>query len=166
MNLIKADLQHREMFRRYVKKCIDDGLDLYASAKNNPDAYLSKRIAYSVGNSLPAGWPPISTYFYIQSDEIIGSIRVRHGNNEYIENVVGHIGYETLPEARGKGIASTMLTWVMQNIINDRIIVTCVSDNIASKAVIERCGGEYLNTLYSEEEFLYIARYQLGSRRR
>jgi len=164
MNLIKADFEHLDMFRRYVKKCIDDGLDLYASAKNDPDAYLTKRIAYSAGKSLPEGWPPISTYFYIQYDEIIGSIRVRHGDNEYIENVVGHIGYETLPETRGKGIASAMLTWVIKNIINDRTIVTCVSNNIASKAVIEKCGGEYLNTLYSEEESLYIARYQLTVR--
>ena len=84
MNLIKADFEHLDMFRRYVKKCIDDGLDLYASAKNDPDAYLTKRIAYSAGKSLPEGWPPISTYFYIQYDEIIGSIRVRHGDNEYI----------------------------------------------------------------------------------
>ena len=161
MEITKAANCHRDMFRRYVEICCHDNLALYQAAIDDPDAYLEKRIAYSFGQLLPAGWPPIMTYFCILSGEIVGSIRVRCGDNDKIENIVGHIGYETLPKVRGKGVATTMLKWVKSNMITGAMIITCQSKNIASKKVIEKCGGEYLNTFYDVEEGLDILRYRL-----
>ncbi|WP_211333568.1 GNAT family N-acetyltransferase [Sinobacterium caligoides] len=110
---------------------------------------------------LPDGWAPITTYFCMKSGAILGSVRVRHGSNEYIENVIGHIGYETRPAARGKGVASFLLAWVRDYVVPDSAIVTCSIDNSASQKVIENCGGVYLGN-YTDESEGTVMRYRLA----
>jgi predicted acetyltransferase len=163
MNITKIKMSHLKAFEVYANECINDNLDVYKSAKNNYKSYLKKRIAYSEGKELPDGWPPMSLFVCIESGRIIGAIRIRHGINDYIENVIGHIGYETLPKVRGRGIATVMLKWVQENILEDIAIVTCNENNIASQKVIEKCGGLYLNNFYSKEEQREIRRYQIKS---
>ena len=161
MEIVKVNENHLNAFTLYADECIADGLDLYNSATDNYEAFLKKRIAYSQGNELPHGWPPISMFFCIEKGEILGAIRIRHGTNEYINNIIGHIGYETSPKARGRGIATLMLNWIKENIIEGICIVSCEINNLASQKVIQKCGGEYLNTLYSEEDDSEILRYEL-----
>ncbi|ENM5768064.1 GNAT family N-acetyltransferase [Vibrio mimicus] len=161
MEIVKAKLSHREQFKDYVKSCIEDDLVLYYEAKMDSFAYLKKRIAYAKGQELPTGWVPTTTYFCIDSGVILGSIRVRHGTNEYIENVIGHVGYETRPSVRGKGIASFLLAWVRDHAVSDAVIVTCSINNPASQNVVEKCGGKYLgNHTYEAEDI--VRRYHLA----
>ncbi|NVD08344.1 GNAT family N-acetyltransferase [Vibrio sp. JPW-9-11-11] len=160
MEITKAKVGHQDQFKDYVESCIADGLELYDEAKTDSSAYLKKRIAYSQGLGLPDGWAPITTYFCMESGAILGSIRVRHGTNEYIENVIGHIGYETRPTARGKGVASFLLAWVRDNVVSDSAIVTCSIENSASQKVIENCGGVYLGN-YTDESEGTVRRYRL-----
>ncbi|WP_284204573.1 GNAT family N-acetyltransferase [Psychromonas marina] len=152
------NIKHLNAFERYFNECVTSGLDLY---HGDYESYLIKRIRYSQGKGLPEGWPPMSMYLCFESDIIVGSIRVRHGTNDYIRGEIGHIGYETSPKARGQGVATTMLQWVIDNVIEDKVIVTCAEDNIGSRKVIEKCGGDYLDRLYSEEKVGYLLRYQL-----
>ncbi|NIY92872.1 GNAT family N-acetyltransferase [Vibrio diazotrophicus] len=163
MEITKAQLSHQDQFKDYAQSCIADGLVLYDEAKIDSSSYLKKRIAYSKGLELPDGWAPITTYFCMESGVILGSIRVRHGTNEYIENVIGHIGYETRPTARGKGVASFLLAWVRDNVVSDSVIVTCSIDNPASQKVIENCGGEYLGN-YTDDIEGVVRRYRLTRR--
>lgn len=156
-----AALNHSAAFKEYARACVADGIDLYEPALADSEAYLKKRINYALGRELPEGWPPISMYFCLEQGRILGAIRVRHGLNPYIENVIGHIGYETLPSARGKGVASKLLAWVKGNIIEDFAIVTCDKGNSASQKVILNCGGQYLNGFYSEEDGCEVSRYKL-----
>lgn len=161
MEIEKANLCHLDAFRDYVEKCVQDGIELYDGANRDSDAYLKKRIGYAEGVGLPEGWPPISMYFCVDSGKILGAIRIRHGFNEYINNVIGHIGYETLPQARGKGIATSMLHWTLRNVVDESVIISCDINNIGSRKVIEKCGGKYLSTFYCDEEKNHIMRYQL-----
>ncbi|MDD1826065.1 GNAT family N-acetyltransferase [Photobacterium sp. ZSDE20] len=164
MDIVKADMAHSNAFHHYVNACIDDGLEIYTGITDGSDAYLERRIAYSKGECLPEGWTPASTYFCIESDQILGVIRVRHGTSEYIHDVIGHIGYETLPQARGRGIASHMLSWVQRHILIESAIITCDCDNVASQKVIEKSGGQFLNTFYSEQDKQEVLRYQLDQK--
>ena len=145
MEITKVNMSHLEAFKVYADECITDGLELYYSAQNAHEAYLKKRIAYSEGRELPEGWPPISMFFCIESGVILGAIRIRYGMNDYIENITGHIGYETSPRARGRGIATFMLNWMKNHIIEDVCIVSCDVSNLASRKVIEKSGGQYLS---------------------
>jgi predicted acetyltransferase len=161
MEVVRAKLSHQEQFIDYVESCIEDGLELYDEAKFDSCAYLKKRIAYAKGQELPADWVPITTYFCIDSGVILGSIRVRHGTNAYIENVIGNVGYETRPSARGKGIASFLLAWVLEHAISESVIVTCSINNPASQNVIEKCGGKFLGN-YTDEAEGTVRRYRLA----
>lgn len=161
MRLEKAAIEHLAAFTVYVQACVADGLSLYEAATVDSEAYFKKRIAYAEGQQLPDGWPAISMYFCIEGERILGAIRVRHGTNPYIENVIGHIGYETLSQSRGKGVATKMLSWVKQQVIENDAIVTCDESNLASQKVIEKCGGQYLNTFYCDEDHCEVRRYQL-----
>lgn len=161
MDMVKADFSYSTAFYHYVNACVADGLDIYTGISDGSDAYLARRIAYSKGQGLPEGWTPASTYFCIDSGEILGVIRVRHGTTEYIHDVIGHIGYETLPQARGRGIASYMLSWVQLHALTESAIITCESGNVASRKVIEKCGGQLLSTFYSEQDRHQVLRYQL-----
>ena len=139
-------------------------MELFNSTLDDHESYLKKRVSYSEGKGLPEGWPPITMYICIESEIILGAIRVRHGTNDYIEDVIGHIGYETSPKARGNGVATAMLNWVKDNVMEGDVIVTCDENNIASKRVIEKCGGHYLNFFYSKEESRTVYRYKLESK--
>ena len=159
MDLVKADISHSTAFHHYVNACTEDGI--YTGIPDSSDAYLERRIAYSKGEGLPEGWTPASTYFCIGSGQILGVIRVRHGTSPYIHDVIGHIGYETLPQARGRGVASYMLYWVQRHVLTESAIITCDCNNVASQKVIEKCGGQFLNTFYSEQDEQKVLRYQL-----
>ncbi|KIP77290.1 acetyltransferase [Vibrio harveyi] len=161
MEIAKANLSHLEAFEQYVEKCAQAGMEMYVAAQRDSDALLKKRIGYAKGEGLPEGWTPSSTYFCIEEGVILGSIRVRNGNNDYLENVIGHIGYETAPDAQGKGIATFMLNWVKAEVLEGSAIVTCDVNNIASRRVIEKAGGEFLNTFYSEQDQYEVRRYQV-----
>ncbi len=56
-----------------------------------------------------------------------------------------------------------MLSWIQKNILNSDAIVTCEADNLASEKVIKRCGGVYLNQIYSTEKQNDVKRYVLPS---
>ena len=161
MRIEKLSLEHLEAFIVYAHACINDGLYLYKEALVDSEAYLKKRIAYAQGLKLPDGWPPISMYFCLEGGRILGAIRVRQGTNAYIEDVIGHIGYETLPAARGKGVATYMLSWVAREAIGTDAIVSCDLSNIGSQKVIEKCGGQFLNTFYCEEDKCEVNRYRI-----
>ncbi|HHP0459494.1 GNAT family N-acetyltransferase [Vibrio harveyi] len=163
MEIVKANLSHFEAFEQYVEKCALAGMEMYIIAQSDSEALLKKRIGYAKGEGLPEGWTPSSTYFCIEEGVILGSIRVRDGNNDYLENVIGHIGYETAPDVQRKGIATFMLNWVKTEIIKDFAIVTCDVNNTASKRVIEKAGGEFLNTFYSEQDQYEVRRYRLSA---
>ena len=159
-------------FKSYVDECVDSDIDLYEFVLNNYQGFLKKRIAYAKGHELPKGWPAMSTYFCIRDTtditknadcEILGSIRIRHGHNDYIENVIGHIGYETKPSARGLGVAKYMLAWVQDNMLTENTIITCAATNAASRKVIESSGAKYLSNFYCAEADCEVIRYQLGN---
>ncbi|SGY91103.1 Hypothetical acetyltransferase [Moritella viscosa] len=163
MKIELAHMDHLTAFTSYIDECVDDGIILYEFIFSNYEGYLKKRIAYAKGEELPKGWTPIITYFCIENGVILGSIRVRLGTNAYIEDVIGHVGYETRSSARGKGVAKFMLASIQKTVLTDNVIITCDPVNIASRKVIESCDGEFINQFYCEEENQHVLRYQLSS---
>ncbi|MFT5756529.1 MAG: putative acetyltransferase [Alteromonadaceae bacterium] len=152
MDVFIADIKYLGTYKKFLLECFNHGLEKYESALDDPKSYLQSLL---VDSHLT------STYFCVQNDEILGAIRYRHHTNTYIKNVIGHVGYETKPTARGKGVAKFMLSWIQKHVLTDTIISTCEIDNIASKKIIERCGAKYLNQIYSPEKNSEIKRFQL-----
>lgn len=122
-------------------------------------------MAHSKGQQLPEGWVPISTYFCIENSRILGAIRLRHGTNKYVNNVIGHVGYETRPTARGQGVAKRLLLWLKENKLKNDVILICSESNLASRRMIEGCGGRlmdsFIDTYQDTEENGLALRYKL-----
>ncbi|MFW1586349.1 GNAT family N-acetyltransferase [Vibrio parahaemolyticus] len=162
MEVVEASPDLAPMLASYAKECFDSGITKYENVELNPEAYLSGLVERSKATSeLPNGYLPSTTYYCISNSEILGAIRVRTGTNANVENVIGHVGYETKPSVRGKGVASFLLVWVRDHVVTDSVIVTCSIDNPASQKVIENCGGEYLGN-YTDDNEGTVRRYRLA----
>jgi predicted acetyltransferase len=94
--------------------------------------------------------------------EIVGRASIRFELNEYLAEAGGHIGYAVLPRHRGQGFATAILEQSMVVARSegvDDVLVTCAVDNVASRLVIERCGGEYESTVFDRHEEVEKRRY-------
>ena len=88
--------------------------------------------------------PSIQFVLFDESGRALGFLNLRLRLNEGLLNYAGHIGYSIRPSARGQGLAKEQLRQGLQvakskNI--KRALVTCDSDNAASRAVILTNGG-------------------------
>jgi predicted acetyltransferase len=85
-----------------------------------------------------------STYWWAEGAEYLGSIRIRHALTPQLLEAGGHIGYDVAPRARRRGHGTAMLraalpiaAWIGL----DQVLITCETDNVGSRRVIEANGG-------------------------
>jgi len=161
MNVCLAEMKYLSSYQHYLTECFNSGLNKYQTAALDAKSYLENIIAHEQGKNLPSNTPATASYFCLINDEVVGTIRYRRGNSDFIQQVIGHTGYDTKPSARGQGVAKFMLSWLQEQILTEHIIVTCEHDNFASKKVIESCGGQFLNQIYSSEKSAKVLRFQL-----
>jgi predicted acetyltransferase len=161
MKVCLADMKYLTSYQQYLTECFNYGLQKYQVAALEPKSYLESIIAHAQGQKLLNNTPATSSYFCLIDDEVVGTIRYRRGNSAFIEQVIGHTGYDTKPSTRGKGVAKFMLSWLQEQVLTEHIIVTCEHDNIASQKVIESCGGKFINQIYSTEKAAKVLRFQL-----
>jgi predicted acetyltransferase len=91
-----------------------------------------------------AGIVPSTTLWYVDGDEYLGRLSIRHELTEFLHEQGGHIGYDVRPSARRRGHATAMLKAalpVTHALGIDPVLVTCDVDNVASRKVIEAGGG-------------------------
>lgn len=77
---------------------------------------------------------------------ILGMINFRHYLNDYLAEYGGHIGYGVRPSERRKGYGKTMLQLCLERCREyglTKVLITCKTDNVASKRTILSCGGEF-----------------------
>ncbi len=92
----------------------------------------------------PEGHVPSTTLWWVEGEEYVGRIAVRHRLTPRLREVGGHIGYDVRPSARRRGHATAMLHAALPvagNLGIESALVTCDVDNVASRKVIERNGG-------------------------
>ena len=88
---------------------------------------------------------PSTTLWWVDGEEYLGRIAVRHRLTDFLLEAGGHIGYDVRPSRRREGHATAMLRaalpWARELGI-DPALVTCDDDNVGSIRVIEAAGGE------------------------
>jgi predicted acetyltransferase len=80
----------------------------------------------------------------VSGDLFVGRLSIRHELNDALRIEGGHIGYDTVPSFRGRGIATEMLRQalpVARTLGLQAVLITCDDTNAASIRVIERNGG-------------------------
>ncbi|MCL2780310.1 MAG: GNAT family N-acetyltransferase [Actinomycetia bacterium] len=93
----------------------------------------------------PPGFVPATTYWWIDGEEYLARIVVRHRLTPHLLATGGHIGYDVRPTARRRGHATEMLRAALP--IAHRLgvspaLLTCDITNVASMKVIEANGGQ------------------------
>ncbi|QDG51605.1 GNAT family N-acetyltransferase [Persicimonas caeni] len=91
---------------------------------------------------------PETIYWLVDGDEFIGRLELRHELNDHLLEVGGHIGYSIRPGRRREGYGTTILELALQKACEcgmQRVLLTCDPDNVASRKIIEKNGGEFEN---------------------
>jgi predicted acetyltransferase len=111
------------------------------------DAYATGlRAAALEATPRPEAWVPYTMLWYVDGDEYLGRLAIRHRLSEWLLHFGGHIGYDIRPSARRRGHATAMLHAalpVARQLDIHPALVTCDTDNVASRKVIEANGGRF-----------------------
>jgi len=89
---------------------------------------------------------PQTNLWWVEGDEYLGRIAIRHRLNDGLRSIGGHIGYEIRPSRRHQGQATAMLAAALPlaRVMGiDQALITCDVSNTISRRVIEANGGRY-----------------------
>jgi predicted acetyltransferase len=112
----------------------EEGFSAFVQQLHTDAQDSTKRAAYLV------------TWWWVDGTEYVGRISLRHRLTERLLEIGGHIGYDVRPSARRRGHATAMLKAVLpptRELGIDPALLTCDTDNIASRKVIEANGGVF-----------------------
>lgn len=147
MDLIAPTLKHRDRFLIALKEFRDEdthGFWDYCMDPTQVKAYIKITAQHAKGLELKEDWVPASTFWLIDNEKWIGHCNIRHRLTPSLEQLGGHIGYAIPPSERQKGYGGKILKLALEkahDIGIHRAMITCDSDNAASRKIIERNGG-------------------------
>jgi predicted acetyltransferase len=106
-------------------------------------AYVAERTAERDRVEDP-DWVLCTNLWWVDSEEYVGRMSIRHELNDWLAEVGGHIGYDVRRSRRREGHATAMLAAalpVARDLGVEKALLTCDVDNVASRRVIEHNGG-------------------------
>ncbi|MGH3500117.1 MAG: GNAT family N-acetyltransferase [Nocardioidaceae bacterium] len=110
-------------------------------------AYTQRLLELSKpGTWLPPGIVPFTRLWWVEGEEYLGMLSIRHSLTPWLQEFGGHIGYVVRPSARGRGHATAMLRASLPAVHGlgiDPALVTCDDTNTASRRTIEAGGGVF-----------------------
>ena len=113
----------------------------------------------------PAAYVPSTELWMTDGVEYLGRISLRHELTELL-TWGGHIGYSVRPSARRRGYAGqalAMMLPVCAELGIDPVLVTCDTDNAASRRTIEKNRGVYEDTREGKLRFWVPTYAQVGT---
>lgn len=152
MQLIKPILKYQASYLTYLKELGSEERYPFPLDFDHSDfpVMLTRIESFELGINLPDGYVPSSTYWLVESDEIIGVSNLRHYLNDQLKHAGGHIGLGIRPSRRGQKLSIQLLDMTLdkaREIGIEKVHVHCYDNNPASARMIVACGG----VLESEE---------------
>lgn len=133
---------------------------------DNFPAMLERIDNFKAGVNIPEGFVQSSTYWLIDNNEIIGCTNIRHCLNDKIKYCGGHIELGIRPLYRDKGFGNFLLKLSIAKATElgiNSLHIHCHANNIASRRMIESCGGKLSSTVTvgNEKTNRYLIHAQL-----
>lgn len=155
--LVRPDARYRTSFLAAMTEFAEEGrtgdgsmvgrdLARYAARWGDPEVFAGYVSGVRAEETRPAraGFVCSTTRWWVEDEEYLGRIAVRHELTEHLREVGGHIGYDVRRSRRREGHATAMLAAtlpVARGLGIDPALITCDTDNVASRKVIEANGG-------------------------
>jgi predicted acetyltransferase len=138
--------------------------EFYAPAKSDFRAYVQSLLDEERGINLREGWVPCThRWIVIPSGEVVGVTRLRHNvSTPFLWESAGHIGYDVAPSHRRQGYGHVALRVGLAEaraIGLQRVLLFTAENNAASRAVIQRQGGELESIAFSDFWGEQLCRY-------
>ena len=121
------------------------------------EAWLESNRDMEMGLGIPEGWvPAVQLVAFARDGQAVGFLNLRLRLSAYLLEEGGHIGYSIRPSERGKGYAKEALhkgLQVAKEKNTHRALVTCSTENPASRAVILANGGQFEDVRNGTERY-------------
>jgi predicted acetyltransferase len=152
IDLVRPAERYRETFLSALREFQDEGLAWWIGgdleiAERDFGAFVAKRLLDA--NRRTETLVPKTHLWAVSDDQFVGRISIHHELNDALRREGGHIGYDTVPSLRGRGIAKEMLRqalpWARALGLKE-VLLTCDDTNAASIRVIEANGGALRET--------------------
>ena len=116
------------------------------------DAFVEDLLGLADVTNQAKGWFPDRVFWLIEDNQYIGQASIRPElGTMYLVTYGGHIGYSIRPSRRRRGYGTKILALALaeaRQLNMPRVLITCNSDNIASKKIIEANGGQYEGAMW------------------
>jgi predicted acetyltransferase len=128
----------------------DDAHDAYSTdVVDLPDDALAGYVERLLADTRehaprPDGYVPSTHLWWVEGEEYLGRVHLRHRLTPFLRESGGHLGYHVVQPHRRRGHATAMLAAalpVAAAIGLECLLLTCDTTNEASRRVIERNGG-------------------------
>ncbi len=147
IQLVPPSERYRESFLRAMREFRQEGLSWWSGGdlegvERDFAAFVAKKLA----DATPRSDASIAkTHLWAVAEAgFVGRISIHHALNDALRVAGGHIGYDTAPSFRGRGVATEMLRQALplaRALGLGDVLLTCDDTNAASIRVIERNGG-------------------------
>jgi predicted acetyltransferase len=152
IHLVPPSERYRESFLRALAEFRQEGLLWWLEgdielAEHDFAAFVARKLADATRRTETL--VPKTHLWAVIEEELVGRISIHHDLNDVLRLEGGHIGYDTVPSFRGRGIATEMLRQalpVARALGLTEVLLTCDDTNAASIRVIERNGGSLRET--------------------
>lgn len=147
------DIKYKDIYISGILELQKEGRHLednIIELQNNFEKYLEDVEKESQGIDLKEGRVPQTIFWMIVDGVYVGRVSIRHYLNEYLSKEGGHIGYDVVPSDRKKGYGTELLKYGLvksKEMKLEKVLVTCDENNIASRKIIEKCGGVLENVI-------------------
>ena len=147
LSLVKPSAAYRESYLQGMRALRDSGLpwlqelDLDAIAADF-ETHVQELLARE--RTRTATLVPETILWAVEGGEFVGKLGLRHELNDALRVMGGHIGYDTVPAFRGRGVATFLLREALplaRGLGLKKVLLTCDDTNLASIRVIEKNGG-------------------------
>lgn len=166
--LKRPDLSYKDEIRSFRQEFLDECSPLNGcgplAEMGDIGEWISRADRFEKGQGVPADMVPSTQLIYVrESDQkVVGVLQIRHAFTPFLETYGGHIGYSIRPSERRKGYAKQMLHDSLpfcREIGLEKVLVSCLDTNIASRRTILANNGVYDGTVYEPEEKVNFERY-------
>lgn len=154
IKLIKPSIHYYQSFLQAETEILKEGLSFLPqedALKNSTQSfvhYLTLVKQRETNRYQDTGKVPCHTFWLVDQKKFIGLLKIRYHLNSKLKKIGGHIAYKIRPSSRSCGYGTRMLFLGLKEAKGlglKSVLLTCAVDNIASKKIIEKNKGVFLD---------------------